>query len=303
MTERLDVKSPWPNYQWPSGKQSATLLSVDVDAHVPFMWTHRDVVPDRLATLEIRKFGPRTGLYRLIDLFARYNVKASFYVPGLTAETNPEILPTLIEAGHEVSLHGYFHEIVADVSDAEFTGALEASIELFVKQTGKKPVGFRSPAWEITPHMLREIRRVGLAYDSSLSGFDHPYEIDGITEIPVQWATDDAIFFKFEGGGRDKWPFQSGQPILQDWICEWRTLHRFGGLFTLTVHDWISGRAQRIALLEELLDNITSQSDAWVATAAEIAVYHKASANLGRFAVDANIPAAIGNRRFGQANG
>lgn len=303
MTQRLDVKSPWPNYQWPSGKQSATLLSVDVDAHVPFMWTHRDAVPDRLATLEIRKFGPRTGLYRLIDLFARYNVKASFYVPGLTAETNPEILPTLIEAGHEVGLHGYFHEIVADVSDAEFTGALEASIELFVKQTGKKPVGFRSPAWEITPHMLREIRRVGLAYDSSLSGFDHPYEIDGITEIPVQWATDDAIFFKFEGGGRDKWPFQSGQAILQDWISEWRTLHRFGGLFTLTVHDWISGRAQRIALLEELLDNITSQSDAWVATAVEIAAHHKASANLGRFAVDANIPAAIGNRRFGQANG
>lgn len=303
MIEKLAIKSPWPDYHWPSGKQSATLLSVDVDAQVPFMWAHRDAVPDRLATLEIRSFGPRTGLYRLIDLFARYNVKASFYVPGLTAETNPEILPALIEAGHEVGLHGYFHEIVADVSDAEFTGALEASIELFVKQTGKKPVGFRSPAWEMTPHMLREIKRIGLAYDSSLSGFDHPYEIDGITEIPVQWATDDAIFFKFEGGGRDKWPFQSGQAILQDWISEWRTLHRFGGLFTLTVHDWISGRAQRIALLEELLDNITSQSDAWVATAAEIAAHHKASTNAGRFAVDATIPAAIGNRRFGQTNG
>lgn len=303
MIQKLAIKSPWPDYQWPSGKQSATLLSVDVDAQVPFMWAHRDAVPDRLATLEIRSFGPRTGLYRLIDLFARYNVKASFYVPGLTAETNPEILPVLIEAGHEVGLHGYFHEIVADVSDAEFTGALEASIELFVKQTGKKPVGFRSPAWELTPHMLREIKRIGLAYDSSLSGFDHPYEIDGVTEIPVQWATDDAIFFKFEGGGRDKWPFQSGQAILQDWISEWRTLHRFGGLFTLTVHDWISGRAQRIALLEELLDNLTSQSGAWVATAAEIAAYHKASTNAGRFAVDATIPAAIGNRRFGQTNG
>ena len=303
MTEGLNAKSPWPNYQWPSGKQSATLLSVDVDAQVPFMWAHRDGLPDRLATLEIRNFGPRTGLYRLIDLFARYHVKASFYVPGLTAETNPEILPALIEAGHEVGLHGYFHEIVADVTDAEFTGALEASIELFVKQTGKKPVGFRSPAWEITPHMLREIKRVGLAYDSSLSGFDHPYEIDGITEIPVQWATDDAIFFKFEGGGRDKWPFQSGQAILRDWISEWRTLHRFGGLFTLTVHDWISGRAQRIALLEELLDNITSQKDAWVTTAAEIAAHHASSANVGRFAVEAKIPDSIGNRRFGQTNG
>lgn len=303
MTDPLNIKSPWPSYQWPTGKQSATLLSVDVDAQVPFMWAHRDGLPDRLATLEIRNFGPRTGLYRLIDLFKRYNVKASFYVPGLTAETNPEILPALIEAGHEVGLHGYFHEIVGDVSDAEFSGALEASIDLFIKQTGVKPVGFRSPAWEITPHMLREIKRVGLAYDSSLSGFDHPYEIDSVTEIPVQWATDDAIFFKFEGGGRDKWPLQSGQAILQDWISEWRMLHRFGGLFTLTVHDWISGRAQRIALLEELLENITNQNDAWVATAAEIAAHHGASANAGRFAVEANIPVAIGNRRFGQTHG
>lgn len=303
MIEGLNIKSPWPSYQWPAGKQSATLLSVDVDAQVPFMWAHRDGLPDRLATLEIRNFGPRTGLYRLIDLFARYNVKASFYVPGLTAETNPEILPALVEAGHEVGLHGYFHEIVADASDAEFTGALEASIELFFKQTGKNPVGFRSPAWEITPHMLREIKRMGLAYDSSLSGFDHPYEIDGVTEIPVQWATDDAIFFKFEGGGRDKWPFQSGQAILQDWISEWRTLHRFGGLFTLTVHDWISGRAQRIALLEELLDKITGQSDAWVATAKEIAAHHASSSNVGRFAVGAKIPGPIGNRRFGQTHG
>ncbi len=303
MTEPHSIKSPWPSYRWPSAKQSATLLSVDVDAQVPFIWAHRDGIPDRLATLEIRRFGPRTGLYRLLDLFARYGVKASFYVPAYAAETNPEILPSLVEAGHEIGLHGYFHEIVADVSDDEFTGALEASIELFIKQTGTAPVGFRSPAWELTPHMLREIKRLGLAYDSSLSGFDHPYEIDNVVEIPVQWATDDAIFFKFEGGGRDKWPFQSGRAVLQDWISEWRTLHRFGGLFTLTVHDWISGRAQRIALLEELLDQITSQKDAWVATAAEIASHHAASTNAGLFAVEPHIPEPVGKRRFGQSHG
>ncbi|MFK3777524.1 polysaccharide deacetylase [Agrobacterium sp. NPDC089420] len=303
MSAPLDVKSPWPAYVWSEGKQAAALISVDVDAHVPYMWAHRDGVPDRLGTLEIRRFGPRTGLYRLLDLFARHGVKASFYVPALTAEANPEILPALLEGGHEIGLHGYFHEIVSEVTDAEFTGALEASVALFEKQTGRIPVGFRSPAWEMTPHMLRELRRLGLAYDSSLSGFDHPYEIDGVTEIPVQWATDDAIFFKFEGGGRDKWPYQSGRAVLQDWLAEWHAIHRFGGLFTLTVHDWISGRAQRIALLEELLEAIVAQKTAWVATAAEIAAYHDASANKGRFAVAGSVPAAIGKRRFGQADG
>ncbi|SFU11726.1 polysaccharide deacetylase [Mesorhizobium sp. YR577] len=297
------TRIPLPAYEWPGGKTSATLLSVDVDAQVPYMWAQRDSVPDRLGTLEIRRFGPRTGLYRLLDLFARYGVKASFYVPAFAVEANPEILPAILEGGHEIGLHGYFHEIVSEVSDDEFTGALEASMELFVRQTGARPVGFRSPAWEMTPHMLREVRRLGLAYDSSLSGFDHPYEIDGVLEIPVQWAIDDAIFFKFEGGGRDKWPYQSGRAVLQDWLSEWRTLHRFGGLFTLTVHDWISGRAQRIALLEELLEAIVAEQSAWVATGAEIAKHHVASANRGRFAVESAIPQAIGTRRFGRDHG
>ena len=300
MTGLLTVKSPFPAYEWPQGKQSAALLSVDVDADSPFLWSLGQDAPQRLATHEIRRFGPRTGLYRLLDLFARYGFKGSFYVPGYVAEANPEILPAILEGGHEIGLHGYFHEIVAEVSDAEFTGALEASFELFVRQTGKAPVGFRSPAWELTPHMLREIRRLGLAYDSSLSGFDHPYDIDGMTELPVQWMVDDAIVFKFEGGGRDKWPYQSGRTVLDDWLREWRGLHRYGGLFTLTVHDWISGRAQRIALLEELFDAIAAEESAWVATAEEIAAYHAGSANKGRFAVEATVPAPIAGRRFGQ---
>ena len=229
--------------------------------------------------------------------------KGSFYVPGYVAETNPDILPAILDGGHEIGLHGYFHEIVAEASDAEFTGALEASFELFVKQTGQAPVGFRSPAWEMTPHMLAEVKRLGLAYDSSLSGFDHPYEIDGVVELPVQWLVDDAIVFKFEGGGRDKWPYQAGRGIIDDWLREWRAQHRFGGLFTLTVHDWISGRAQRIALLEELFDAIKAEDTSWVAPAREIAAFHAGSANMGRFAVESAIPQPIGPRRFGKPHG
>jgi peptidoglycan/xylan/chitin deacetylase (PgdA/CDA1 family) len=297
-----DIAAPlssFPAYQWPEGKQSAVLLSVDVDANSPLLWSLGGNAPARLGTHEIRNFGPRTGLWRLVDLFARFGFKASFYVPGHVAEQHPGMLPALLEAGHEIGLHGYFHEIVSEISNDEFTGALEASLDLFIRQTGKRPIGFRSPAWEMTPHMLSEVRRLGLAYDSSLSGFDHPYEIDGITEIPVQWAIDDAIFFKFEGGGRDRFPMQSGRMVLEDWKSEWRTLHRFGGLFTLTVHDWISGRAQRIAMLEELLREIANEPTTWVATAEEITRFHQGSDNHGRFAVEARIPAAIAARRFG----
>ncbi|MBB3459181.1 peptidoglycan/xylan/chitin deacetylase (PgdA/CDA1 family) [Rhizobium sp. BK313] len=295
--------SPFPAYEWPDGKKSAVLLSVDVDATSPFLWEQRDGVSNRLSRLEIRRFGLRTGMTRILDLFARYHVKASFYVPAIVAESNPDLLPALTEAGHEIGLHGYFHELVGDIGDEEFSAALDASLALFVAQTGQKPVGFRSPAWEMTPHMLAEIRRNGLAYDSSLMGFDHPYEIDGVVEIPVQWALDDAIFFKFENSGNERWAPYAGAQVLDDWLTEWRALHRFGGLFTLTIHDWISGRAQRIAMLEKLLDAITAEPSSWVATAADIARHHTASGNKGRFAVEPAVPTAIGPLRFGPKSG
>jgi peptidoglycan/xylan/chitin deacetylase (PgdA/CDA1 family) len=292
--------APFPPYEWPQGKQSAVLLSVDVDAIAPFLWENRDAVPDRLSRLEIRRFGLRTGIGRILDMFARSGVKASFYVPAIVAEFDPDLLPALLQAGHEIGLHGYFHELVRDISDDEFSAALGASLDLFVAQTGRKPVGFRSPAWEMTPHMLAEVKRSGLAYDSSLMGFDHPYDIGGMVEIPVQWALDDAIFYKFENSGNERWAPSPGAAVLDDWIAEWRGLHRFGGLYTLTIHDWISGRAQRIGTLETLLDTITAEPTAWIATAAEIAAHHAGSVNNGRFSVDTAIPAPIAARRFGQ---
>ncbi len=291
--------SPFPAYEWPKGKQSAVLLSVDVDAIAPYLWEHRDGIPDRLARLEIRRFGLRSGLGRLLDLFYRYRVKASFYVPAVVAECDPDLLPALLAAGHEIGLHGYFHELVRDIREDEFSAALDSSLELFERQTGRLPVGFRSPAWEMTPDMLVEIKARRLTYDSSLMGFDHPYDIDGVVEIPVQWALDDAIFYKFEGSGNERWAPVSGNAVLEDWLAEWRALHRFGGLFTLTVHDWISGRGQRIAMLEKLLEAMTAEPGTWIATAAEIAGHHASSVNSGRFSVTSAIPTAIGARRFG----
>ena len=127
-----------------------------------------------------------------------------------------------------------------------------------------------------------ELKRRGL-YDSSLSGFDHPYTIGDVTEVPVQWAIDDAVYFKFVGGGADSWPPSATGPILDSWLDEWTMLHKEGGLLMLTIHDWISGRAHRILMLERLLERITAEQGAWIATVGEVAAHHAASANAERY--------------------
>lgn len=260
-----------PDYHWPGGARAAACFSVDVDALSPWLWQMGDSLPDTLAVAEHRQYGMRRGLARMVDMLDRLGLQGSFFVPGVVAEENPDLLPGLMARGHEIGLHGYYHEIVADISGAQFTEALERSIELFRAQTGQAPAGFRSPAWEMTPHMLGELRRLGL-WDSSLMGHDLPYTIDGVTEVPVRWDNDDAIFFKFLGAG-DRAP-RSHLEIGETWKDEARAQIDDGGLFMLTVHDWISGRATRVAMLEDLLRGLAERGDVWIATCGEIAAHH-----------------------------
>jgi len=282
-----------PNYQWPEGKQAAFVFSMDVDADSPWLWINRDKADPRyLSHLEQRRFGLREGIWRVLDLLDRHAVKGSFYVPGSVAEANPRLLETLIARGHEVGLHGYFHELVTEVTDEQFTEALERSVELFVAQTGRRPRGFRSPAWEMTAHMLAEVKRLGF-YDSSLSGHDHPYDLGGVTEIPVQWAIDDAIYWKFLGGGGDLAPPAAPGAVLEIWREEWLGLHELGGMMMLTVHDYISSRAHRLRALDGLLRVVADSPGTWIATAAQLADWHEGSANAGRFSYDAAIPRGI----------
>ena len=300
MNTAVSRSSPWPEYVWPQEKRAAFCFSVDVDAESPLLWNLREQAASRMmGHLEQRSFGPRVGIWRLLDLLERFGIKGSFFVPGFVAEKHPELLPAFVQRGHEVGLHGYFHEVASQVSDAEFTSALEASLEVFRRQTGVAPRGFRSPAWEMTPHMLSELKARGM-YDSSLSGFDNPYEIGGVVEVPVQWALDDAVFFKFLGGGVDNWAPSAGGPILDGWLDEWDMLSATGGLFMLTVHDWISSRAQRLRLLEKLLERVCAEPRGWIATAGELAAHHADSVNRDRFSVPACTPEPIALRRFAQ---
>jgi peptidoglycan/xylan/chitin deacetylase (PgdA/CDA1 family) len=279
-----------PGYAWPEGKRSAFLFSVDVDIESPLVWRTRASGVRGRGELEQRRFGARTGLDRLLDLLDAHRLQGSFFVPALDAESHPRTLPSIHQRGHDIGLHGYAHERVDDLSDAENAAVLDRSLAVFERQLGLRPVGYRSPAWEVVDVLPDLLRERGIRYDSSLMGYDHPYAVDGLTEIPVNWLTDDAIYFKFTGGGADHWHPPDPAAILHAWLEEWEGIHEFGGLFTLTVHPWISGRAQRVRLLRNLLEHVRARDDVWFATAAQLAQHHETLADRSRFDVNLSGP-------------
>jgi peptidoglycan/xylan/chitin deacetylase (PgdA/CDA1 family) len=278
-----------PHYEWPNGHRCAVVFSADVDAESPFIWNNRGKAVTTLGELEQRRFGPRRGVARLVDLLSEFDIKGSFYIPGVVMEHYPWITPGLLDSGHEVALHGYYHEQMQTLDDEKFAEVMTRSLDIYHAQGGEAPVGFRSPAWELGPRQIALLKSSGVAYDSSLMGWDHPYTIDGLTEVPVQWVVDDAIYFRYFGGGRDTSPPANPMQVLESWIMEFDAVAATGGLFMITVHPWMSGRPQRVEMLRRLFAHISASKDAWWTTTAEIATWHQTSANAQHFQVRSDV--------------
>ena len=282
-------------YRWPHGKRCALVISIDVDEESPFLWRMRGKPIRNVAELEMRRFGIRVGIPRILNLLSHHQIHGSFFVPGAVASSNPGLLSTLLMHGHEVGLHGYFHEPVAELTAGANAAVLEQSLQVFREQTGKTPKGYRSPCWQYTEEMPSLLRCHGIEYDSSMMGYDHPYTFEGITEIPVSWDTDDAVSMLFVGNGDDTsapWPVAK---VMEHWLDQWHAAWSNGTLMMITLHPWVFGSAARIEMLDRFLElalgpDLNADGQVWCATAQEIADYHRSSSNRETFAVSMDIP-------------
>ena len=114
---------------WPNDAQAAISLTFDVDAETG--WLGEDpAYANRLSTLSEARFGITRGLPRILDLLAKHDIKATFYVPGDTAELHPDAIRRIAHEGHEIGHHGHMHlrsdAIDADAQREEIERGLEA---------------------------------------------------------------------------------------------------------------------------------------------------------------------------------
>ena len=95
-------------------------------------------------------YGPRTGVPRLLRLLDRQGIRATFFVPGYTAERWPDAVRAIRDAGHEIAHHGYLHEGVAGTPDpATEERRLLRGLEALEAVAGVRPIGYRAPMWEL----------------------------------------------------------------------------------------------------------------------------------------------------------
>jgi len=266
-----------PGFSWPAGYRAAAVFTFDMDAESVILIDHPESAgwPD---VMSHQAYGPRTGGPRILRILDRQQVRATFFVPGYTAERWPDAVRAVRDAGHEIGHHGYLHEGAHSAPDeATEERRLLRGLEALDTVLAVRPVGYRAPMWELTDRLPALLARHGFLYDSGLMDADHPYllatgdGIDPIVELPCHWSLDDWEPYNYLPGITGTGVIASPADMLARWTLELEALVEEGGLFVLTNHPFISGRASRAAALETLIARAKAIDGLWIASAQEVA--------------------------------
>ena len=109
---------------------------------------------------------------RILKLLDEYGVKATFFVLGSVAASEPELAKRIAAEGHEVASHGWSHRLIHQLTPDQFRDELAKTEDIIHAQAGCVPVGFRAPQWSLsgrTPWAHDILAGRGYWYDSSLS--------------------------------------------------------------------------------------------------------------------------------------
>ena len=157
-------------------KEIFCAFGVDVDAVAGWLGSYGgEDSPDDISR---GMFAGEVGMPRLVNLFKRFGVKTTWFIPGHSIETFPEQTAMVVDAGHEIGIHGYSHENPISMTPEQEEAVLDKCIDLVTKVSGRRPTGYVAPWWEFSTVTNELLLKKGIKYDHSLMHKDfEPYYV------------------------------------------------------------------------------------------------------------------------------
>lgn len=262
------------------------LCSVGVDVDAVAGWLGSYGGEDSPNDISRGLFAGEVGVPRLLKLFERFSMETTWFVPGHSIETFPEQFQAIVDAGHEVGIHGYSHENPIAMTPQQEEDVLDRCIELITRVTGKRPTGYVAPWWELSNVTADLLLKKGIKYDHSMMHHDfQPYRVrtgdtwtkidyskkaaewmkplvrgkeTPLIEIPASWYLDDLPPMMFIKKSPNSHGFVNPRDLEEMWRDQFDWVYREYdyAIFPITLHPDVSGRPQVLLMLERLFDYI-----------------------------------------------
>ena len=208
----------------------------------------------------------------------RYGIKATFFTPGHTIDSTPAAVTPYVEAGHELAHHGWTHRLPVNLTRDEEEEEIVRGNESIQRISGRKARGYRSPAWDLSPHSIDLLLKHGIQYDSSLMGNDYDCYFarqgdvaelmkplvrgreTALVEMPISWSLDDFPVFEYMRlpNGSVQQGLMNATGVLENFVDDFTYMTRVCdyGILTYTFHPHVIGRGHRMMMLERLIQRL-----------------------------------------------
>ncbi len=262
---------------WPKGKRIAVMLAFDLDAET--MWTTRgDGNADHITNLSRGAYGPKQGIPRILKLLDTWNLKATFFIPGVIAESYPQVIREISRRGHEIGFHGYLHEEFTTTTYEEEHATMVRAEKIIYDICGQRLAGHRAPGGVIHDYSLKLLLEHGYCYSSNWRDSDGPFihKLDG-AEVPLIELTKDSIFDDtaydfYTDSAPERYELKSPREMLEIWKDEFDALALEGRMMNFVLHPQFMGRASRVHMLSEFIGYALARG-AWFDTNYNVASY------------------------------
>jgi polysaccharide deacetylase family protein (PEP-CTERM system associated) len=125
---------------------------------------------------------------RLLEIFERADVRATFFVLGWVAEREPALVRAIVAGGHELASHGYAHRLIYQQEQGAFRDDVRRAKGLLEQIGGVVVRGYRAPSFSVTPRSrwaLDVLVEEGYTYDASIFPIHHDrYGMPGAPRHP-----------------------------------------------------------------------------------------------------------------------
>jgi allantoinase len=265
---------------WPNGARLALWVIPNIEffslaEKIPASPSNK--LPD-VPTWAARDYGNRIGVFRFMEVFDRYGIRA-------TVALNSDVCihhPAIIEEGNKRRWEWMGHNMtntrrLIDYPEAEEAGVIKTALEVITKSSGKRPKGWLGSGLQETWNTLDHLVAEGVEYVCDWTNDDQPYVMTlengkQITSIPYSHDINDIPAFERHNRMADE---------FREMICrQFDTLYREGAqsgrVMAICLHPYLTGKPYRIGALDAALDYICRHDGVWLATGSEIAQAYSA---------------------------